>query len=285
MEIDRKAFFASLGGAAVAGLMSAEAKADALEDFLSQQLDEQVARNRDGGEAAKTFFPPPPPGKEFPTAAEIDAQIETRNYRRGAGGLFANANQVKRLPPMPARPTIVDYFHLRFNQFNNHVLQSATLARKNGMTDEIVLACLLHDVVQCMMKTDHGWWGAQLFEPYVPEKTSFAIRHHQTLRYFEDPANGYHVPDLYRAMFGYDYEPPPHILANYQFIRKHKWYILPRQVTLNDLYAFDANAVVTLDPYIDLLGKYFKTPKEGLGNDNSPVAHMWRTIAMPDTAL
>jgi len=49
--------------------------------------------------------------------------------------------------------------------------------------------------------------------------------------------------------------------------------------------AFDANAVVTLDPYIDLLGKYFKTPKEGLGNDNSPVAHMWRTIAMPDTAL
>jgi hypothetical protein len=259
MEIDRKAFFASLGGAAVAGLMSAEAKADALEDFLSQQLDEQVARNRDGGEAAKTFFPPPPPGKEFPTAAEIDAQIETRNYRRGAGGLFANANQVKRLPPMPARPTIVDYFHLRFNQFNNHVLQSATLARKNGMTDEIVLACLLHDVVQCMMKTDHGWWGAQLFEPYVPE--------------------------LYRAMFGYDYEPPPHILANYQFIRKHKWYILPRQVTLNDLYAFDANAVVTLDPYIDLLGKYFKTPKEGLGNDNSPVAHMWRTIAMPDTAL
>src|SRR5450432_406648 len=129
MEIDRKAFFASLGGAAVAGLMSAEAKADALEDFLSQQLDEQVARNRDGGEAAKTFFPPPPPGKEFPTAAEIDAQIETRNYRRGAGGLFANANQVKRLPPMPARPTIVDYFHLRFNQFNNHVLQSATLAR------------------------------------------------------------------------------------------------------------------------------------------------------------
>ena len=28
-----------------------------------------------------------------------------------------------------------------------------------------------------------------------------------------------------------------------------------------------------------------KQPKEGLGNDNSPVAHMWRTIARPDSPL
>lgn len=52
------------------------------------------------------------------------------------------------------------------------------------MSEEIVLACLLHDVVQTLIKTDHGWWGAQMFEPYDPEKTSFA--HHQTLRFYED---------------------------------------------------------------------------------------------------
>ena len=55
--------------------------------------------------------------------------------------------------------------------------------------------------------------------------------------------------------------------------------------TVNDLYSFDPAAVVTLDPFIDIIGRHFKQPKEGLGNDNSPSAHMWRTIANPDNPL
>ncbi|MGA2716654.1 MAG: hypothetical protein ABSG41_26490 [Bryobacteraceae bacterium] len=275
MEIDRRLFIAGLGGAAAVSLMDSEAKADALEDFMTAQLDESVARNQGGGAAG---------AKKFPTVAELDAQIETRAYRRGAGNLFASAGKVKRIPPMPANPTLLDFFNLRFAPAN-HVLQSAALAKKNGMPEEIILACLLHDTVQCMMKTDHGWWGAQLYEPYVPEKTAFAIRHHQTLRFYEDKANGYEYPDLYRNLFGIDYTPPPHIEANYKMLLKHKWYILPRQVTVNDLYAFDPNAKVSIEPFIDIVGRHFKQPKEGLGNDNSPVAHMWRSIARPDSPL
>jgi hypothetical protein len=275
MEIDRRLFIAGLGGAAAVSLMDSEAKADALEDFMTAQLDESVARNQGGGGAG---------AKKFPTVAELDAQIETRTYRRGAGNLFAGVSKVKRIPAMPANPTLLDFFSLRFAPAN-HVLQSAALAKKNGMPEEIILACLLHDTVQCMMKTDHGWWGAQLYEPYVPEKTSFAIRHHQTLRFYEDKANGYEYPDLYRNLFGIDYTPPPHIEANYKMLLKHKWYILPRQVTVNDLYAFDPNAKVSIEPFIDIVGRHFKQPKEGLGNDNSPVAHMWRSIARPDSPL
>jgi hypothetical protein len=59
----------------------------------------------------------------------------------------------------------------------------------------------------------------------------------------------------------------------------------PRLVTVNDLYAFEAGVVVTLDPFMDVIGRHFKQPKEGLGNDNSPVAHMWRAIANPDSPL
>jgi hypothetical protein len=265
MEIDRRAFFAGLGGMAAVSLDS-EAKADALEDFMAEQLDESVARNQ--GVAAP---------KKFPTVAELDAQIETRTYRRGAGSLFAGGRNVKRVPPMPANPTLLDFFTLRFAP-GNHVLQSATLAKKNGMSEEIILACLLHDTVQCLMKTDHGWWGAQIYEPYVPKNTAFAIRHHQTLRFYEDKANGYEYPDLYRTMFGVDYVPPPHIEANYKRLLKDKRYILPRQVTVNDLYAFDPNAKVSIEPFIDIVGRHFKQPKEGLGNDNSPVAHMWRSM-------
>jgi hypothetical protein len=59
----------------------------------------------------------------------------------------------------------------------------------------------------------------------------------------------------------------------------------PRLVTVNDLYAFDPKAVVTIDPFTDIIGRQFKQPKEGLGYDNSPSAHMWRTIAHPDSPL
>jgi hypothetical protein len=66
---------------------------------------------------------------------------------------------------------------------------------------------------------------------------------------------------------------------------QHKWYIEPRMVAVNDLYAFDPNSVATIDPFLDTIGRLFKQPKEGLGNDGSPVAHMWRTIIRPDQPL
>ena len=44
---------------------------------------------------------------------------------------------------MPAQPTLLDFYKLRFNGVSNHVLQSANRAMKTGMTEEIIFACLL----------------------------------------------------------------------------------------------------------------------------------------------
>ena len=276
-EIDRRAFIASLGGPAVVAAMSHEARADALEHFAETRLEELAAQNQ----AALAGQP-----EKFPTVAEIQAEIATRPTRRGAGSLFVagRGQNVKILERMPEKPTLLDFFRLRF-QPANHVLQSATRAMKTGMKEEVILACLLHDVVLNLIKPDHGWWGAQLVEPYVPEKTSFAIRYHQTLRFYADEEAGYEYPDSYHRTFGVDYVPPPHIQATYKMLKNHKWYMEPRMVTVNDLYSFDPKAVVTVDPFIDIIGRHFKQPKEGLGNDNSPVAHMWRTLANPDNPL
>jgi hypothetical protein len=276
-EIDRRAFIASLGGPAVVAAMSHEARADALEHYAETRLEELAAQNQ----AALAGQP-----EKFPTVAEIQAEIATRPTRRGAGSLFVagRGQNVKILERMPEKPTLLDFFRLRF-QPANHVLQSATRAMKTGMKEEVILACLLHDVVLNLIKPDHGWWGAQLVEPYVPEKTSFAIRYHQTLRFYADEEAGYEYPDSYHRTFGIDYVPPPHIQATYKMLKNHKWYMEPRMVTVNDLYSFDPKAVVTVDPFIDIIGRHFKQPKEGLGNDNSPVAHMWRTLANPDNPL
>ena len=100
-----------------------------------------------------------------------------------------------------------------------------------------------------------------------------------------DDDAGYEYPDQYYRIFGEDYKPPAHIEATYKMLRNHKWYMEPRLVTVNDLYAFDPKAVVSIDPFQDIIGRHFKQPKEGLGYDNSPSAHMWRTLARPDNPL
>jgi hypothetical protein len=276
MEIDRRAFIASIGGAAAIATMSDEAKADAIEHYMEDKLDEMVAQR--GGAQGQP--------ETFPTVADIEAQIETRPYRRGVGSVFTGprGGNVKKIEPMPDKPTLQDFFRLRFAPAN-HVLQSATRAMKTGMSEEIILACLLHDCVLSLIKPDHGWWGAQLFEPYIPEKSAFAIRYHQTLRFFPDEEAGYEYPDQYYRIFGKDYTPPQYIQDTYKWLKNHKWYMEPRLVTVNDLYAFDPNAKVSIEPFEDIIGRHFKSPKEGLGFDNSPSAHMWRTLARPDSPL
>jgi hypothetical protein len=136
-----------------------------------------------------------------------------------------------------------------------------------------------------MIKVDHGWWGAQMIEPYVSEKVSWAIRHHQALRFYPDPAAGYEYPEQYVRIFGKDYVPEPYIKKTYEYARNHKWYMEARSITVHDLYAFQPDMKVSLDPFVDIIGRHFKQPKEGLGFDGSPTAHMWRTMIFPDHPL
>jgi len=190
-----------------------------------------------------------------------------------------------RLPKMPAAPTLIDFFRLRFAPAS-HLLQSANLALKNGHSEKIILACLLHDVgIASLLRTDHGYWGAQLVAPYVDEEVVWAIRAHQPLRFFADPAVGYEYPESYIRLFGADYKPEPYIVADYEKARAHKWYMTARLITLNDLYAFDPNVKVSLETFTDIIGRNFRQPKEGLGFDGSAVAHMWRSIIWPNNFL
>jgi hypothetical protein len=258
--------------------MSSEQKADALEAFMEETLDAAVAQQGGQEQAPK-----------YPTMAEIEEQNAKRTgVRRGAGNIFNASGRGSEprglLPKMSNNPTLLEFFEKRFAPAN-HVLQSATRALKTGMPEEVIFACLMHDTVHALVKVDHGWWGAQIVEPYVSEKVTFAIRHHQTLRFYPDDKYGYEYPEMYLRTFGEDYKPDEYLEKNYKWVRNHKWYELPRLVTVNDLYAFDPNQKVTIDPFIDIIGRQFKQPKEGIGFDNSPVAHMWRTIMFPDRPL
>jgi hypothetical protein len=258
VEIDRRAFLATLGTVAAVEAMPSEALADALEHHTMETLDQSGAGLPVIRRGAGSIF--------------------------GAGGPSGGTRALTELAPMPGKPTLVDFFKLRFAPAT-HVLQSATDALRKGEPEERVLACLLHDVVLNLIKVDHGWWGAQMMEPYVSEKVSWGIRHHQALRFYPDSSVGYEYPELYNQIFGKDYVPLPYIKATYEYARKHKLYMEARSITVHDLYAFDPTMKVSMDPFIDIIGRNFKQPKEGLGFDNSPVAHMWRSLIYPDNPL
>ena len=272
-SIDRRNLIAFLGGSAAVAGMTASARAEAMESYLAANLHSSAAPAGSGPQRA-------------PTVAELEAQIPTRTYRRGAGKLFAaEQGNVPLLAPMPAKPTLTDFIRLRFMGTAEHCLQSARLARQKNLDEDIVFACLIHDLSLNLMRTDHGFWGAQMFEPYVSEKVTFAVRHHATLRFFPDHEAGYEYPELYRTMFGSDYVVPAHQQAEYQMVRKHRWYMAPRLVTVNDLYSFEPGVKVSIDDFLDVIGRHFKQPREGLGLDGSPVAHFWRSAANPDSPL
>jgi hypothetical protein len=99
----------------------------------------------------------------------------------------------RELQPMPARPTLVDFFNLRFEE-GQHTMQSAARALKNGLPEDIVFACLLHDTGMALQRPDHGYVGAALYAPYVDEKVAWAIRYHQALRFFPDPPSDTNIP-------------------------------------------------------------------------------------------
>jgi HD domain len=191
------------------------------------------------------------------------------------------------LPAMPQRPALRDFFRLRFSAFTrNHLLQSARLARLNGLDEKVVMACLLHDIANGgLLRADHGYWGAQMVGPYVDEEVAWAVEKHQALRYFPDESVGYSYPEAYIDYFGPDYQPPDYICREHEAARQHRWYMTSRLVTINDLYSFDPGTEVDFDEFEDVVGRNFRQPEDGLGFDGSPVAHMWRTMIWPNNFL
>jgi len=239
---------------------------------------------------------------EYRMAMELEKHVPIRSpiYRSGERAPRADDHEMDaaikagktvlmgpdaRLPPMPQKPTLIDFFRLRFGN-TQHLLQSARLAKINGHEEKVIVACLLHDIsVTGFISADHGYWAAQMIEPYVDEEISWAVRAHQVLRFFPDPDVGYGYPEAYIKYFGEDFAPEQYVCDAYEVYKANKYYMTGRLITMNDVYAFDPNVRAELDDFVDILGRHFRQPEEGLGKDNSPASHMWRTIMWPTRAL
>lgn len=226
----------------------------------------------------------PPPAATNGTAAR---DVESEMLAQLQPGTVFMMGDNPALPRMPPRPRLLDFFKCRITDMTyRHLLSSAKRALDAGQDEKIVLACLLHDISNgCLLRADHGYWGAQMIAPYVDEEIAWAVQHHQALRYFADESVGYRYPESYLRFFGADYQPPEYIRAAADSARRHRWYMSARLVTLYDIYFFERSENVEPGIFEDLIGRHFHQPREGLGFDGSSAAHMWRTAIWPNNAL
>ena len=191
-----------------------------------------------------------------------------------------------RLPKMPEKPTLIDFFKHRFAS-TNHLLQSATHALKAGHDEKVVLACLLHDIgVVSFIRCDHGYWGAQLIEPYVDEEVSWAVRVHQALRFFPDESVGYKYPDMYVKFFGADYKPEPYIVDGVQ-ARPQPQVLHDRAPDLRERHLFVRSRTPRSTSTISSTSSaaISSSRRRGSASTTRPSSHMWRTHDVADAVL
>ena len=65
-----------------------------------------------------------------------------------------------------------------------HSLQSATRAYRNGESEEMIVAALLHDIGDELAPMNHSEYAATILKPYVTEKTHWIIEKHGEFQMF-----------------------------------------------------------------------------------------------------
>ena len=65
-----------------------------------------------------------------------------------------------------------------------HSLQTATRAYKNGESEEMVVAALLHDIGDELAPMNHSEYAAAILKPYVSERTHWIVEKHGEFQMF-----------------------------------------------------------------------------------------------------
>ena len=128
----------------------------------------------------------------------------------------------------------------------HHALQTATMAKRAGAEDEMVLISLIHDMGKVVNVPNHGQICAEIIKPYVSDDAYNIIRTHQDFQ-------GEHY---------YHYLGKPRDLRkNYE---NESWYEKAKQFTDEwDQAAFDPEYdTEPLEYFIPLIQKFFSFPKD-----------------------
>lgn len=126
-----------------------------------------------------------------------------------------------------------------------HGLQTATLAERNGASEEMIVAALCHDIGKVISVENHPAIAAEILKPYVSRETYEIIRTHQDFQ-------GRH----YYALMGKD----PEARRQYE---NEPWYAMATRFTDEwDQAAFDpAYDTLPLAHFEPMIERVFAAPR------------------------
>lgn len=97
-----------------------------------------------------------------------------------------------------------------------HSLQSASRAYRNGESEELVVAALLHDIGDDLAPYTHGEMVAAILKPFMSEKTCWIVQHHGVFQMY------YYAHHLGGDRYAKDrYRDHPYYQATVDFCEKY----------------------------------------------------------------
>jgi predicted HD phosphohydrolase len=141
----------------------------------------------------------------------------------GTGEEFAYLQRLENDYTVALADRVLDYFRAQGDTFTGyaidrqqHALQTATRALRDGADEELVVAALLHDLGDALASHNHGEFAAAILRPFVSERTWWIVQHHGIFQayYFAHHTGGdRHARERYREH--------PHYAAAVDFC--HQW--------------------------------------------------------------
>ena len=109
----------------------------------------------------------------------------------GAPYLAGTADRLMREMANQADETLAGYKITR----QQHALQTATRARRDGADIDWVVAALLHDIGDALAPQNHDRFAAEILRPYLRDEVTWVVEHHGTFQMY-----------YYAHHFGWDRE-------------------------------------------------------------------------------
>ena len=138
--------------------------------------------------------------------------METVRFTCMADGTREEYEFLARLEEPYARAAgerVLEYFMAQDQTFQGyaisrqqHALQTATRALRDGADDELVVAALLHDLGDALAPHNHGEFAAAILRPYVSVRTGWIVKHHglfQAYYYAHHTGGDRNARDRHRA--------------------------------------------------------------------------------------
>ena len=109
----------------------------------------------------------------------------------GAPYLAGTADRLMREMANQGDETLAGYKITR----QQHALQTATRARRDGADIDWVVAALLHDIGDALAPQNHDRFAAEILRPYLRDEVTWVVEHHGTFQMY-----------YYAHHFGWDRE-------------------------------------------------------------------------------